>query len=437
VAGPRTILHLDLDAFYASVEQLDDPSLRGRPVIVGGPSHRGVVCAASYEARRFGVHSAMPTARARRLCPDGVFLPPRFERYAAFSERIFGVYRRYTPLVEPLSLDEAFLDVSASRALHGGGEEIARAIKAEVRAGSGLAVSAGVAEVKLAAKIATDLGKPDGLVVVPPGGVAAFLAPLPVSRLWGVGHVTEEALRAIGVATIGDLARTPEFALAAAVGASHAKGLRALAQGDDPREVVPDEAAKSIGAEDTFGDDLRGREALERELLAQAARVGRRLRAAGLAGHVVTLKVKTADFTLLTRRTTLERPTDDGRAVFDAARALLGRVDLARPVRLTGISVSGFAGEAERGQLDLFGAEKRAAPPGEERRKALNAALDRIADRFGDGTVVPADLADRPRRGEQRGLGESLDAAARPPGTDVGQPHTAPGPPAPPRRRGT
>ncbi len=399
MAGPRTILHLDLDAYYASVEQLDDPSLRGRPVIVGGPSRRGVVCAASYEARRFGVRSAMPTARARRLCPDGVFLPPRFDRYSALSDRIFDVYRRFTPLVEPLSLDEAFLDVSASRALHGTGADIARAIKAEVRASCGLAVSAGIAEVKLAAKIATDLGKPDGLVEVPAGGVATFLAPLPVSRLWGVGHVTEEALRRIGIGTIGDLARTPEMALAEAVGASHARALRALAIGDDPREVVPDEAAKSIGAEDTFGEDLRDREALARELLAQAARVGRRLRAAALAGHVVTLKVKYSDFTAITRRTTLERPTDDDHAIADAARRLLERVDLARPVRLTGISVSGFAGEAERGQLDLFGASAP-APPEQARRKALNAALDRLADRFGDGTVRPADLAGRPRRGE-------------------------------------
>jgi DNA polymerase-4 len=382
MAGPRTILHLDLDAFYASVEQLDDPSLRGRPVIVGGPSRRGVVCAASYEARRFGVRSAMPTARARKLCPD----------------RVFGVYRRFTPLVEPLSLDEAFLDVTASRALHGGGREIALAIKRAVRTECGLAVSAGIAEVKLAAKIATDLGKPDGLVEVPPGGVAAFLAPLPASRLWGVGRVTEEALRKIGIATIGDLARTPDVALAAAVGAAHARDLRALARGDDPRDVVPDEEAKSIGAEDTFAEDLAGAAALERELLAQATRVGRRLRAAGLAGRTVTLKVKYADFTLVTRRTTLERPTDDDRAIFEAARALLARVEADRRIRLTGISVSGLAGEGERAQLDLFGAEARAPGGGEEKRRALHAALDRLADRFGEGAVLPADLAGTPPR---------------------------------------
>jgi DNA polymerase-4 len=368
---------------------------------VGGPTRRGVVCAASYEARRFGIRSAMPTARARRLCPDGVFLPPRFARYAELSERVFGIYRRYTPLVEPLSLDEAFLDVTESRALHGEGRDIAHAIKGAVRAECGLAVSAGIAEVKLAAKIATDLGKPDGLVEVPPGGVAAFLAPLPAGRLWGVGRVTEEALGGIGVRTIGDLAGTPDAALAAALGASQARALRALARGDDPREVVPDEAAKSIGAEDTFGEDLTGRDALERELLGQAARVGRRLRSAGQRGRVVTLKVKYADFSVVTRRTTLERPTDDDWAIDEAARTLLGRLDLTRRVRLTGISVSGFEGEGDRGQLDLFA--RAQAPPAEERkRRALNAALDALAERFGEDAVVRGGTV-RPSDGEDRG----------------------------------
>jgi DNA polymerase-4 len=302
--------------------------------------------------------------------------------------------------VEPLSLDEAFLDVTASRSLHGPGADIARAIKRAVRGECGLAVSAGIAEVKLAAKIATDLGKPDGLVEVPHGGVEAFLAPLPVARLWGVGQVTEEALRKIGIATIGDLARTPDVAVAAAIGANHAHDLKGLARGEDPREVVPDEAAKSIGAEDTFGEDLQGAPAIERELLSQAGRVGRRLRAAGVAGRVVTVKVKYADFTLVTRRVTLDRPTDDDRAILSAARGLLARVDVDRPIRLTGISVSGFAGEADRGQLDLFGGvpAARAEPPEDGRRKALNAALDRLADRFGDGAVLPADLAEGPPR---------------------------------------
>ena len=403
MAGPgRTILHLDLDAFYASVEQLDDPSLRGRPVIVGGPSNRGVVCAASYEARRFGVRSAMPTSQARRLCPEGVFLQPRFSRYGELSDRVFGIYRRYTPLCEPLSLDEAFLDVTASRALHGDGPSIAARIKREVRDETGLTVSAGVAEVKLAAKIATDLGKPDGLVVVPPGGVAAFLAPLPVGQLWGVGGVTEAALRKIGVNTIGDLARLPESAVSAALGADKAQGLRALARGEDEREVVPDEAAKSVGGEETFEQDLVGEVALARALLLQAGRVGRRLRVVGLRGRVVTLKVKYADFTQVTRRVTLPAPTDDDRLIYRTARDLLARIEAGRPVRLAGVTVSGFdeaAAAAPADQLDLFAgpaeAAGGAAPGADPRRRALHAALDKLADKYGERTVAPADLTDR------------------------------------------
>lgn len=398
----RTILHLDLDAFYASVEQLDDPSLRGRPVIVGGTSKRGVVCAASYEARRFGVRSAMPTSQAHRLCPEGVFLFPRFSRYGELSDRVFGIYRRYTPLCEPLSLDEAFLDVTASRALHGDGPSIAARIRREVRGETGLTVSAGVAEVKLAAKIATDLGKPDGLTVVPRGGVAAFLAPLPVSKLWGVGGVTEAALRRIGVSTIGDLARLPESALGAALGVDRAAGLRALARGDDEREVVPDEAAQSVGGEETFEQDLVGEVALARALLMQAGRVGRRLRAARLRGRIVTLKVKYSDFTQVTRRVTLPAPTDDDRLIYRTARDLLARVEAGRPVRLAGVTVSGFAGYDDEAaappQLDLFGGPAgggEVAAPGAARRQALHAALDKLADKYGERTVAPADLSDR------------------------------------------
>ena len=396
----RTIIHLDLDAFYASVEQLDEPSLRGRPVIVGGTGRRGVVCAASYEARRFGVRSAMPTARARRLCPEGVFLPPRFDRYSALSEHVFGIYRRYTPLVEPLSLDEAFLDVTRSEALHGPGRAIAVSNKRAVRDECGLAVSAGIAEVKLAAKIACDLGKPDGLLEVPPGGVAEFLAPLPVSRLWGVGEVTEEALHRLGVRTVLDLQRLSEAALAPAVGASHARDLRALALGHDPREVVADEAARSIGAEETFERDVADRGALEREILGQAVRVGRRLRAAGLRGRTVTLKVKYGDFTSITRRVTLGTSTDDDQIICRAALAQLDRVDLSRPVRLTGVSVSEFASQEEEGQLGLFPAPAPGSAPDEARRRALYTALDALADKFGERAVVRGDLADRPRRGQ-------------------------------------
>ena len=384
----RAILHLDLDAFYASVEQLDDPTLRGRPVVVAGPSRRGVVCAASYEARRHGVRSAMPTARARQLLPDGAFVAPRFDRYAELSERVFGLYRRYTPLVEPLSLDEAFLDVTASAALRGSGRAIAERLRAEVREEVGLAVSAGIAEVKLAAKIASDLAKPDGVVEVPAGTTRAFLAPLPVSRLWGVGRITGAALARAGIHRIGQLAEAPEALLAAALGRSGARDLRALARGEDPREVIADEEARSVGAEETFDRDLVGREALLPRLLDQAQRVGRRLRAADRKGRTVTVKVKYADFELVTRRCTLAAATDDGRAGFEAARAQLERVDLDRPVRLTGVSVSALDAPGAE-QLGLFDPR-----PDAPRRAALNAAIDRLAERFGPDAVRPATLLD-------------------------------------------
>ena len=387
VPGARTILHLDLDAFYASVEQLDEPSLRGRPVVVAGPSNRGVVCAASYEARRYGVRSAMPTIRARRLCPDGAFLAPRFGRYQELSDRVFSIYRRYTPLVEPLSLDEAFLDVTASGALHGGGAAIAAAIRRQVRSDVGLTVSAGVADVKLAAKIASDLGKPDGLVEVPAGGTRAFMAPMAVSRLWGVGKVTEAALARVGIHRIGQLADAPELLLSQAVGHGHARDLRALARGEDPREVVPDEEAKSVGAEETFDADLTGRDAVLPHLLEQAERVAQRLRAAGRKARTVTLKLKYADFAQVTRRCTLGAASDDGKVIFEAAMAQLERADLARAIRLTGISASGLDAAPE--QLALFDG----ARPDPDRRDALNAAVDALTRRFGRAAVRPATVA--------------------------------------------
>jgi DNA polymerase-4 len=329
----------------------------------------------------------MPTVRARRLCPDCVVLAPRFDRYHQLSHAVFAIYQRYTPLIEPLSLDEAFLDVTGSAALHGDGPTIAAAIKADVRREVGLTVSAGVADVKLAAKIASDLGKPDGLVEVPGGTTRAFLAPLPVARLWGVGQVTEAALARLGIHRIGQLADAPDVLLARAVGHRHARDLRALARGDDPREVIAHEEAKSVGAEETFGADLRGREAVLPHLLDQAERVARRLREAGKKARTVTLKLKYADFELATRRCTLPGATDDGKTLFEAARAQLDRADLARPVRLTGISASGLDGPPE--QLGLF--ESRLPV----RRAALNAAIDALAERYGPDAVRPA--TSRPR----------------------------------------
>jgi len=273
----RSILHLDLDAFYASVEVLDRPELRGKPVIVGGDERRGVVAAASYEARRFGVHSAMPTATAKRLCPKGIFLPVRMSRYGEMSDTVFAIYRRFSPLVEPLSIDEAFLDVTGCERLFGSAKEVARKIKAAVREETGLTVSAGVAPNKFLAKIASDLGKPDGLTVVPLGGEHDFLDPLPVGKLWGVGKVTEEALLGRGIRTIGDLRRSSRETLVRTFGA-HGEHLHELSHGLDDRPVETEREAKSVGHEDTYDHDLRDRGAMRRELLSLADRVSSRER---------------------------------------------------------------------------------------------------------------------------------------------------------------
>ena len=377
----RAIIHVDMDAFYASVEQRDRPDLQGRPVIVGGHPRRGVVLAASYEVRPFGVRSAMPMAEALRLAPQAIVVPPRFEAYVAASEQVFAILESVTPLCEPLSLDEAFLDVTASRSLFGTPAAIATRLRAEIARTVSLPASAGIAEVKLAAKIASDVAKPNGQHEVPPGETRAFLAPLPVSRLWGVGRKTEASLRALGVRTIGDLA-----ALAADWLESRMPGSRALwelACGLDPRPVVPDRAAKSIGAEDTFDEDRTAAE-LPPFIHAQALRVGRRMRRAGVRGGVVQLKLKRADFTLLTRRTTLAEPTDDGQLIYRAALELLARAAPAGRLRLTGVSMQAI--QPRGAQLGLF-----APPPARAQR--LNAALDRIADRFGDRAVITADVA--------------------------------------------
>ncbi len=303
---PRSVLHVDMDAFYASVEQRDDPELRGKPVLVGGRSRRGVVMAASYEARVFGARSAMPMGEALRRVPHAVVVTPRMDRYAQASDGVFAVFRRYTPLVEPLSLDEAFLDVTASTSLFGDGAAIARAIKDDIRDGLELTASAGVAPCKFVAKVASDLRKPDGLVVVRPGEERAFLAPLPVERMWGVGPKTAPKMRALGYATLGDLARTDEDALRRAFGSWGASMAR-LARGEDDRHVIPDRLAKSIGAEQTYEEDLVGADAVSASLLEHSARVARRLVRADMSARTVTVKVKYADFTLVSRQLTLPR----------------------------------------------------------------------------------------------------------------------------------
>ena len=311
------IIHLDMDAFYASVEQRDDPALAGKPVIVGGHPKRGVVLAASYEVRPFGVRSAMPMAIALRKAPHAIVVPPRMDAYEAASNDVFAILSSVTPLVETLSLDEAFLDVTASAQLFGSAVAIASALRARIAKEVRLPASAGIAEVKFAAKIASDLAKPNGQLEVPAGQTRAFIAPLPVSRLWGVGRKTEARLIELGFHLVGDIAAADPDWFDRQV--SGGRDLWQLAQGIDPRPVVPDREAKSIGAEDTFDEDLAGIEALSPHLHAQALRVGRRLRGAGRKAGVVQLKLKLADFTLLTRQQTLPQPTDDGQALYRAA----------------------------------------------------------------------------------------------------------------------
>jgi DNA polymerase-4 len=385
----RTIIHLDMDAFYASVEVLDDPSLKGRPVIVGGLSGRGVVSAASYEARKYGIHSAQPMTAARRLCPGGVFLPVRMSRYQELSREIFDLFRIFTPLVEPLSIDEAFLDVTGSLRLFGPAATIARQVKALVLEKTGLTVSAGVAPNKFLAKIASDLEKPDGLTVVSPEGIQDFLDPLPIERLWGVGPATRKELRLLGVETIGDLRRLSETLLRKRWGES-GRRLAALARGLDDREVQTVRENKSIGNEETFGADLLDPETIRKQLLALSHKTARRMRREGFAGRTITLKVKYQDFTRITRSRTLKEATDDGQVLYRIGSELLLKTAVGhRPIRLIGISVSQPCREAENGQLTIF------QPTADrEKSKKMNQALDDIQRKYGLRALRPAALVE-------------------------------------------
>jgi DNA polymerase-4 len=384
VTAPRTILHADMDAFYAAIEQRDRPELRGKPVIVGGDQPRQVVATASYEARRFGVHSAMPGVRARRLCPQGIFVAPRMDVYVAVAQQVRAVFERFTDLVEPLSLDEAFLDVTGSRALFGDGARIAARVKAEVRAATQLTVSVGVATSKFVAKVASDLRKPDGLVVVPPGGERAFLAPLPVGRLWGVGPVLQQQLERAGLRTIADVQARSEAQLLAAFGQSLGEHLFVLANGLDARQVEPERAPKSIGHELTFARDLQTRTEAREVLLQLAEQVGRRLRQHGLRGRVVRLKLRHPDFTTLTRQRAVP-PTHDDLEMFSVAAALLDASWPGRPgIRLLGVTAANLVAGAGAGvQRGLF--DRVAERPGVSDR--VLAAMDAIRDRHGEDAV--------------------------------------------------
>jgi DNA polymerase-4 len=383
---PEPILHVDMDAFYATVETIKDPSLAGKPIIVGGQGTRGVVTSASYEAREFGVRSAMPIVTARRLCPHGTYISNDPASYLEYSKRIRTVFTRFTPLVEPLSLDEAFLDVSGSVRIFGPPRDIGVQIKAGIEE-LGLKCTVGVAPNKFLAKLASTRAKPDGLMVVPAHGVTEFLHPLPVNALWGVGAATGEALSRLGLRTVGDIASISRRTLERAIGDSVGAHLHALAHGRDDRPVVPDEPAKSIGSEETFSYDLDDTGDIVREILRLADRTTGRMRSHGLCARTITLKVRFSNFKTITRSRTLPEEVDTGPEIYTVARDLWEKLDPDRPrIRLLGVTVSGLTVGPPKRQLDLLGSVRR--PRWDEAARAV----DDIRSRFGDRAVAPAAL---------------------------------------------
>jgi DNA polymerase-4 len=375
-----------MDAFYASVELRSRPELRGKPVIVGGGGNRGVVLSATYEARTSGVRSAMPMSRARRLCPQAVVLEPTFGAYAEASRGVMEVFRSLTPLVEPLSLDEAFLDVKGVARRFGGPRLVGEWIRATVQDEQGITCSVGVATTKFVAKLASAHCKPDGLLVVPADGVVAFLHPLPVAALWGVGDKTEEVLARLGLRTVGDLAQTPVSTLKRALGPAAGAHLSALAWGRDERSVTPHEPEKSIGNEETFGTDVDDPAVVRRELLRLSERTAARLRAQGVVGRTVALKVRFADFTTITRSRTLPEATDVARVVYDTAVGLYDALGLERArLRLVGVRVEQLRPASEQPHQLLLGERDQGWREAEQ-------AVDRAARRFGPGAVRPAAL---------------------------------------------
>jgi DNA polymerase IV len=382
-ASPRAIAHVDMDAFYASIEQRDRPELRGRPVIVGAsPGGRGVVSAASYEARPYGVRSAMPISRAARLCPHAAFLPVDMEKYQRVSVQVMGILVEFSPLVEPVSVDEAFVDLTGTESLFGSPPDAVRLIKRRILDETGLTASAGLAANKFVAKVASELGKPDGLVVVTAGDEARFLGGLSIERLWGVGKVMAKALGDLGFTRIGQLQKAPREVLARRFG-KHGQALHDLAFGRDDRAVEPYGVPKSIGAEETYGVDCTNLEQLKTTLRAHAERVAAELRESAFAAGRVTLKLRFAPFETHTRSAT-GQPTQDGLELYRRALALLERDPVTRPVRLIGLSASRL-GPSGKGQLDLL-------DPAALRRERLAHVVDRLKSRFGDSSVVPATL---------------------------------------------
>jgi len=386
-----SILHVDMDAFYASASLLSRPELKGTPVIIAGGGNRGVVLSATYEARAFGVSAAMPTARARRLCPQATVVAPDYARYERISKAVMAVFASVTPIVEPLSLDEAFLDVSGARRRLGGPRQIAQQIRDTIADEQGITCSAGVASTKFIAKLASGLAKPDGLLVVPKAEVIGFLHQLPVGALWGVGERTEEALRRLGLHTVADIAHTPLETLRRALGDNAGPALHALAWGQDTRPVVPTHRERSIGADETFSFDVDDPAYIHRQLLKLSERTAARVRAAGLVGRTISIKVRFSDFTTITRSRTLRDPTDVSRDIYAIARALFDGLGLQRArLRLVGVRMEGLLDSDQapiQGLLD--------AP--EHGWRDADRAVDRASARFGAGAVRPGSLVEDPQ----------------------------------------
>ncbi len=383
------ILHIDMDAFYASVEILDNPDLKGKPLVVGGVSGRGVVAAASYEARKFGIRSAMPMFQAFEKCPDVLVVPPRRARYKEVSETAMNIVRSFSPLVEQVSIDEAFVDVSGCGRLLGCPEEIARNVKRRIARETGLTCSVGIAPVKFLAKIASDMDKPDGLTVISPEAVEAFVKSLPVKKVPGVGPRTADELHKLGIVTLGDVSGFTEKFLSDRLG-KFGRRLKELSLGQDRSKVTPCSPAKSVSAEETLPFDTADVRILKKYLLTQAEDVGRQLRKEGAKAKTVSIKIKNSDFEQHTKSQTLKNPTNSARTLYEEACHLLDSITLSRKLRLIGLGATGLDGEKRPVQLDLFGISK----PQDENWEKVDKTLDAIADRFGRDAICRAVLKD-------------------------------------------